>query len=504
MTDHMSKKIQVSIEEGDVTRFDADVIALKFAQALYGADRAVASALEVTPEQLFQQMPSRWETCIFPTYGKLWAPQVLFTNVPDLYEFDYGEIRRFAGVVLRSLLTLQPGTRHLAMTIHGPGYGLDEGEALRSELLGCIDAVEANEYPPELEKISIVEYNPGRAERLQSVLTGTLPACAIYIPQASTGSAREERNLKIQTESTKKVAGAKPHIFVAMPFSDEMEDIFHFGIQGPVNEAGYLCERLDISIFTGDIMGRARERIESADYVIAEITGNNPNVFLELGYAWGKERPTILLTKNVENLPFDVQGQRCLVYNNIRELEKGLTKFLQGLGQTNENIDIPMDANFSSEVITKELLHLLKEEFQLNWNGTHGFPHWKRVRENGLRLAGENGANTVVVELFAFFHDIKRKNEGGDRHHGKRAAEFVNSLGSQYFNLSEDDRELLKYACACHSEGMVEANITVQTCWDADRLDLGRVGTHPDEKLLCTPAAKQPDVIKWAYERSIS
>jgi uncharacterized protein len=49
---------------------------------------------------------------------------------------------------------------------------------------------------------------------------------------------------------------------------------------------------------------------------------------------------------------------------------------------------------------------------------------------------------------------------------------------------------------------MLDGNITVQTCWDADRLDLGRVGTTPDPRYLCTAAAKQSDIIEWALRRS--
>ena len=47
-------------------------------------------------------------------------------------------------------------------------------------------------------------------------------------------------------------------------------------------------------------------------------------------------------------------------------------------------------------------------------------------------------------------------------------------------------------------------DVTIQTCWDADRLDLSRVGIRPDPKKLCTKAAKDPAMISWAYERSIT
>jgi len=43
----------------------------------------------------------------------------------------------------------------------------------------------------------------------------------------------------------------------------------------------------------------------------------------------------------------------------------------------------------------------------------------------------------------------------------------------------------------------------VQTCWDADRLDLGRVGKKPDPLRLCTAAARKPEIISAAYARSL-
>ncbi|MFM7531655.1 MAG: hypothetical protein ACKO5J_04035, partial [Rubrivivax sp.] len=53
-----------------------------------------------------------------------------------------------------------------------------------------------------------------------------------------------------------------------------------------------------------------------------------------------------------------------------------------------------------------------------------------------------------------------------------------------------------------HSSGLTEADVTVQTCWDADRLDLGRVGIRPSPRYLCTPAARQPETIARAYAAS--
>jgi len=154
-------------------------------------------------------------------------------------------------------------------------------------------------------------------------------------------------------------------------------------------------------------------------------------------------------------------------------------------------------------MISKELIRVIRDEFKLDWGGIHGAPHWARVRENGIRIGKLVGANLEVVELFAFLHDSRRLVDGSDPEHGKRAAEFAHSLRGSLIILSNEDFELLSEACQYHSNGRTEADITVQTCWDSDRLDLGRVGIKPEAKYLCTDIAKDPAIIKWAYVRSL-
>ncbi len=148
-------------------------------------------------------------------------------------------------------------------------------------------------------------------------------------------------------------------------------------------------------------------------------------------------------------------------------------------------------------------IEVLRAQFELDWHGIHGAPRWDRVRLNGLELARETGANTRVIESFAFLHDSRRLNDGTDPEHGHRAAIFALELRQAHLSLDDDEFSLLQAACCGHSDGMLEADITVMTCWDADRLDLGRVGIRPDPNRLCTAAARDPAMIEWAYERSL-
>ncbi len=328
------KPVHFAIRFDNVTECAADVLALKYANALFGADRTVAKALGKTEDEILQMIPTPNAYKLFPGLGRIEAKQALFLNVGDLYSFNYAAIRQFASQVLKVLIQADVPTRHLAMTIHGVGYGLDEAEVVRAQLAGYLDAFESGYYPPEIELITIIERDIYRAERLRAILDEAIPTATIMVPKVVGSSISPtiiERSP--QTSNVGRESAAKPHVFVAMPFAEEMEDVYHYGIQSPVNAAGYLCERVDIVPFSGDILDRIKERIETASFVVAELTGANPNVFLEVGYAWGKDRPTILLVQDAAKLPFDVRGQRCLIYKNIRDLEKRLAEELEGLAR---------------------------------------------------------------------------------------------------------------------------------------------------------------------------
>lgn len=137
-----------------------------------------------------------------------------------------------------------------------------------------------------------------------------------------------------------------------------------------------------------------------------------------------------------------------------------------------------------------DLIERIKAQYVLDWSGTHGVSHWRRVDDNALAIATTNGANEKIIHLFAVLHDACRLNEDTDDGHGRRGADFAVELRGEYFDLPNRDFDLLYYAIDKHSDGLIEADVTVQTCWDADRLDLGRVGIKPDQRYLCTEAGK--------------
>jgi uncharacterized protein len=139
------------------------------------------------------------------------------------------------------------------------------------------------------------------------------------------------------------------------------------------------------------------------------------------------------------------------------------------------------------------VLNEAKRVFQLDAKRSlHGPGHWEQVERNAVELGEKTpGCDIEVARLFAILHDCKRQNEGTGEKHGARAAEFARELYDRgMLDLDPGRMAILEYALRSHNDGMVSSDPTIGVCWDADRLDLPRVGIAPVAALLSTKYAK--------------
>lgn len=308
--------LKIEIVNVDALEYPCDVLVMKYAQRAMGLDAAVIAQLTRHHRSFqAQQLPKPQEHLLLSSEKIVSARDLLFVGVPNIRSFRYEQIREFATRTLSVLNACRSDVQHMAVTIHGVGYGLDEIESFRSQIHGFLDAISAGDYPGNLKKISIVEQDTRRTRQLQQVLEDMLSEGLISL---------EKVNIPNQMTPKEPPHQEKPHVFVAMPFSDAMEDVFYYGIQSSVHAAGLLCERTDITPFTGEIIERIKDRIGTSEFVIADMTHANPNVYLEVGYAWGRGKRTILISADLSHLHFDVKGHKCIEYKSIRELEKKL------------------------------------------------------------------------------------------------------------------------------------------------------------------------------------
>ena len=140
----------------------------------------------------------------------------------------------------------------------------------------------------------------------------------------------------------------------------------------------------------------------------------------------------------------------------------------------------------------KELYTYLLHNFQLDISSIHGPIHWKRVLNNGLLIAQNNILVDIhILKLFAWIHDSKREDEFMDIQHGIRAAKslrYLKNLG--LINLTSLQHNKLDFACKYHSSRKTTLDPTIGACWDADRLELTKVGMIPSEACFSTKAGK--------------
>jgi hypothetical protein len=86
------------------------------------------------------------------------------------------------------------------------------------------------------------------------------------------------------------------------------------GIKPACEKVGAYAERVDEQNFIGTITQRVYNQISKADVIVSDMTGKNPNVFYETGYAHALNKQVILLTQKAKDIPFDLQDYPHIVY----------------------------------------------------------------------------------------------------------------------------------------------------------------------------------------------
>lgn len=124
---------------------------------------------------------------------------------------------------------------------------------------------------------------------------------------------------------------AKPKLFIAMPFDHGHRDEYDIAFVEAAHSNGFVCERLDLEQFTGDVVTEIERRIRGATGVIALLNELNPNVFLEIGYAMAVGKPIIFVVREGAPVPFDIRNHRRIEYSRIAPLRDRMRDEIRGL-----------------------------------------------------------------------------------------------------------------------------------------------------------------------------
>jgi nucleoside 2-deoxyribosyltransferase len=141
-----------------------------------------------------------------------------------------------------------------------------------------------------------------------------------------------------------------PFVFVLMPFDDALNEMYQLAIKPACDAAGTRAERVDEQVVRGSIPQWIYNQIGAADYLIAEMSGKNANVFYETGYAHALGKTVLLLTRQKSDIPFDVQHYQHIVYDGLIELrdeiEKRLRSFVEQDGEFKASSEEYFTVNF--------------------------------------------------------------------------------------------------------------------------------------------------------------
>ena len=155
--------------------------------------------------------------------------------------------------------------------------------------------------------------------------------------------------------------------FVLMPFAPEFLVVYKTienALKGLMK-----CSRADDLPIGKPILERVMRGISSAELVIADLTGQNPNVFYELGLAHTYTKDVLILAQAIDHVPFDLQGMFCHTYDP--KTLQGLDHLASIVRQAAEAIRVRQvptmleTASDRTELIIQQLNHLLKHPARL-------------------------------------------------------------------------------------------------------------------------------------------
>ncbi|WP_299729946.1 nucleoside 2-deoxyribosyltransferase [uncultured Tateyamaria sp.] len=180
----------------------------------------------------------------------------------------------------------------------------------------------------------------------------------------------------------------KPFAFVLMPFSHEFDDIYKFGIKKLAESFDVVAERVDEQHFSESILERVYRQIENSDFVIAEMTGKNPNVFYEVGYAHAKGKLCALVTQSATDIPFDLKHHTHVIYDgSIADLTEKLGPKIEWL--------------------KAETLRRREQRIQVSHSSDPGFLEKSEFRHSGsmdleVTLRNESKHRSPEIEAYYF------------------------------------------------------------------------------------------------------
>lgn len=336
ITSHTSNNLIVRLQQGYVQNIPADVLVLKFSGTFQGASAQIFEALKQFGVKVsIDVLKSEYGAYqLLDSNGAILAPKVLYISTPFLRNFKYADLTTFIKRAFSLLRQHHPDVHHIAMTIHGVKFGLDEREAFVTQMNAIFDAVLSGDAPPHLEQVSIIETDAARVSRLIDIADEfTDKRDDVVTVEGDMGAYQLVWGKTTAEIPAVNLSDVKPYILALMPPDDSYDDPFYYGIQRQAHTYGLLCEResseWDAELF--DDFETLQMRIADARGVIIHLGDKpvTPDFALQIGCAWGAKRPLLFVSQANDVVHRWLPKDRILHYKKISELEALVADYLK-------------------------------------------------------------------------------------------------------------------------------------------------------------------------------
>lgn len=137
---------------------------------------------------------------------------------------------------------------------------------------------------------------------------------------------------------------------------DNADKLFRYIISPVCKSCGFEPVRVDQINDSDSISQTIIDKLVSAELVIADISGHNPNVFYEMGYRKCTDKPIIHLKKKGEIIPFDINTVRTFEYDltdldNVEEIKKRLQQTIETFSFDNTNDVLDQDGEHTKQLL---------------------------------------------------------------------------------------------------------------------------------------------------------
>ena len=127
-----------------------------------------------------------------------------------------------------------------------------------------------------------------------------------------------------------------------IPYKPPFDDVYEKAIKPAVEDAGLTATIVKDEHYVGAIFERIQGSIGDAELCVADVTGGNPNVMWEAAYGEALGKQVIFIAQAVDEIPFDVRHNRCILYDvsptGLANLKREIAQTIRAVlgGQTSD------------------------------------------------------------------------------------------------------------------------------------------------------------------------